>query len=164
MVNPYETAAFELRKQYYDELVVHAMHCGCPMDETRHVANDALAELFIRQHDPTAAPIEKPRSWLYKVVRHKAIRLGRERSRRRTLTDEMASSLVARTLGPQQHAELMEVFKAIRTLPAGQRMAMTLSIDGYSTAEIAEILCCSPESVRQHISRARKILRRKFDY
>ncbi len=51
----------------------------------------------------------------------------------------------------------------LRTLPLGQRQVLTLALEGLSHAEIAEVVCITPENVAVRLGRAREALRRSME-
>jgi RNA polymerase sigma-70 factor (ECF subfamily) len=56
------------------------------------------------------------------------------------------------------------LWDAVRRLPRTQAAAIALwSIDGYTLAEVGEVLGCSDETARTHLRRARERLARELE-
>jgi RNA polymerase sigma-70 factor (ECF subfamily) len=152
--------ALQLRKAHYEVLARFATSRGCTVDEARYLANDALAELEVRRRSSGAQSIDNVRNWLIGVVHNSIKKLLRDRSRCKPLSDEAQLALVANGGDPQKYAEFVEVLDAIRKLPERQTVAITLSMQGFTIAEIAEVIGCTRGNAKQIICRARKTLRR----
>ena len=155
--------AVALRAAHYTELAAFATNLGCTKLEAQQVANDSLAELVIHQSKPAAVPVINVRAWLYGVARLKIREVFRDRFRRYVLLDDVPSErLIDPHLGPEKHAELTEVFHLVLQLPQNLRDPLLLKTNGFSSKEIAGILGCSVEAVRQRICRARRELYAKL--
>jgi RNA polymerase sigma factor (sigma-70 family) len=154
--------ALELRKAHYVELAKFAVYSGCTELEAQQVANDSLAQLVIHESDPTADPLENTRAWLYEVTRRKTREVRRHRARHEQLSNVPDECLVDPRLGPEQHAEWMEVLNAVQKLPMKYRVPLALCSVGFSVMEIADLLGVSYCTVTKRISRARQTIRAKF--
>jgi RNA polymerase sigma factor (sigma-70 family) len=154
--------AFELRQKHYVDLALYAVYLGCSPVEARQVANDSLAQLAIHEFEQPADPIAHERAWLYGVAKRKALEVFRDRPRHVRLGDLPEERLVDSGLGPEEHAEWMEVLDVVRKLPEEYRVPLVLSIRGCSAQEIAARLGCSSDAARQRVCRARKTIRSKL--
>jgi RNA polymerase sigma-70 factor (ECF subfamily) len=101
--------------------------------------------------------------WLYRIVVTRGLNFRKSRSRRRTESLENAP-LASNAPGPAQEAERSglreEVASALARLPERQRMVVQFfELDGFSGAEIAEMLGISPGTVRWYLHQARQALR-----
>jgi RNA polymerase sigma-70 factor (ECF subfamily) len=101
--------------------------------------------------------------WLYRIVVTRGLNFRKSRARRRTESLEIAP-LASHTPGPAQEAERSglraEVAAALARLPERQRMVVQFfELDGFSGAEIADMLGISPGTVRWYLHQARQTLR-----
>ena len=101
--------------------------------------------------------------WLYRIVVTLGLNFRKSRSRRRTESLEIAPP-ASDAAGPALEAERSdlraEVQAALARLPERQRMVVQFfELDGFSGAEIAEMLGISPGTVRWYLHQARQTLR-----
>ncbi|SHM86506.1 RNA polymerase sigma factor [Cryptosporangium aurantiacum] len=122
-------------------------------------AQDAIQVAMLAAYGCWAA-IDAPRAFVRTVaLRH----FRKERARAQRAQDAAAhvSELYA-TPHFEFRAEVETVRRALAALPAAQRHAIALTIDGYSPAEIAGILAQPAATVRSNLRHARKALRRQL--
>ena len=102
--------------------------------------------------------------WLYRIVMTRGLNFRKSRSRRAAepLEDGAAASRDAGPAVAAEQAGLRDTVKsALAQLPERQRMVVQLfELDGFSGAEIAEMLGVSPGTVRWYLHEARQALRR----
>ncbi|MBL8880171.1 MAG: RNA polymerase sigma factor [Phycisphaerales bacterium] len=107
------------------------------------------------------------RSWLYSVARNAAIDMSMARRRQQRVGELVEeppddrrgdhSSPVGRVLRDELHATL---FRAVEALPAIYREPFVLRhLEGWTYAEISEVLGMPLESVETRLVRARRLLR-----
>lgn len=101
-------------------------------------------------------------SWLFAIL-HRCW-IDHLRAQRRDVDDELLSELPSDLPGPDSHAERQEtvsrVRRAIEALPLGQRQVVTLvDLEGFSYAEVAEVLEIPIGTVMSRLCRARGSLR-----
>lgn len=127
-------------------------------------AEDVVQEVFLRLQAGRlkATPRAKFTTWLYRV----AINTAREqaRSRRRFLSDTSAvEALMAMPDGsadPARFDTLADLGRSLATLPLRQREVVLLRfLEGFDTAETAEILGCREGTVKAHLHRATQKLK-----
>lgn len=104
--------------------------------------------------------------WLMRIVTNAAIDHRRRRAVRRT--EPLDPSHVAGGVTPDREAARAELSARLRAalaeLPERQRVAVTLfDAEGYSHAEIAEILGVPVGTVRSDVFHARRRLRERLD-
>ena len=124
-------------------------------------AEDAAQETFLRAHERIAT-LREPAAlggWLRQIC----VRLCIDQLRR-TRPHELDESYPDPSPGPLEHAEARDALErfeaALDRLPAGQRVVVLLrDVDGFDTAETAELLGLSDASVKMRLSRARAALR-----
>jgi RNA polymerase sigma-70 factor (ECF subfamily) len=101
--------------------------------------------------------------WLYRIVVTRGLNFRKSRARRQTESLEVAP-LASDTPSPALEAERSglraEVAAALAQLPERQRMVVQLfELDGFSGAEIGEMLGISAGTVRWYLHQARQALR-----
>ena len=122
-----------------------------------YAAADAVHEAFAEAY-PKWDSIKAPRAWLRLV----AARFYYRRKLRETPVDDVPDR-------PAIYEDVIEigeqgrrVFDALAALPERQRQVMAWHLDGYSHAEIAELLSITAAAVRQNFYRARQALKLTF--
>jgi RNA polymerase sigma-70 factor (ECF subfamily) len=127
-------------------------------------AEDAVQESYVKAHDALSRGRFDGRSsietWLYRIVTRTAIDAARRRARapRRLPEGDLASDATEL----ETRLALRELSAWLSELPADQHAALLLkAVEGFSSAEIAEILECSEGAVEQRLVRARATLRRR---
>jgi RNA polymerase sigma-70 factor (ECF subfamily) len=100
--------------------------------------------------------------WLLRIVANRAINSRKARALRQT--DEIPPGVVSRGESPAQAAERGELRRALERalaqLPDQQRWVVQLfELDGFSGAEIADMLEMPEGTVRWHLHEARRSLR-----
>lgn len=133
---------------------------GVPPSDADDVAQTALLRAWRSIEGLDASDRGQLCAWLDAIARNAAVDLARQRQRR--AEDALDDALPDRV---DVHGEtemriiLERALQAIRALPASLREPLLLSaVDGLSTDAIAERLGLRPATVRQRISRARKVL------
>lgn len=109
-------------------------------------------------------------TWLYRIGTNLAIDLLRSRSSRER-AHQAGMDHRLRLIGDREpvseRVDGLEVDRIlgqlVHELTPQQRGAFVLrEVEGYDTAEVAEMLGCSPTTVRNHVFQARKVLRRSL--
>lgn len=127
-------------------------------------ADDVVQEVFLRMRAGRlkAQPRAKFTTWLYKV----AVNTAREqaRKRRRMWGDAAATEILAGLADEAAHPARLETLRdlshALSALPLRQREVVVLRhLEGFDTAETAEILGCRAGTVKAHLNRATLKLR-----
>ncbi|MGA9117561.1 MAG: sigma-70 family RNA polymerase sigma factor [Bacteroidota bacterium] len=105
-------------------------------------------------------------TWLYRIVTNLCLtRLGQERKRAEREVRSVVETCSAETSwqGDWETRRLVEM--AVRELPALQRAAVMLRhMEGMSTRQVSTILACSEGTVKTHLFRGMKKLRKKLRY
>lgn len=159
-----ERAFEELIVPHFDSLYRRAYRLTRDADD----AEDLVQELCIRAHreldDLTS--MDNPKAWLHKVLYRLSVDLARRNRgsplRPLSVVQEDDSSLdVASTEpGPAEHAEaelllrrLQRALKALR--PEEQVLLVLHEVEGYTLAEIEEVMALPPSTVKSRLHRAR---------
>lgn len=118
-------------------------------------AEDILQDTLI-QYLRTAPTLESPaheKAWLLRVAGNLSKNLLRAQGYRRA--DQLKEMLAA-----QEREDLSYVWEAVKALPVPYREAIHLFYyEGYSTAQIAQILDQKESTVRSHLKRGREKLK-----
>ena len=127
-------------------------------------ADDVVQDVFLKLQTGRlkAAPRAKFTTWLYRV----AVNTAREhaRSRRKWWGDASAADVLTSTPDPTAETARLDALRdlgqALATLPQRQREVVVLRfLEGFDTAETADILGCRPGTVKAHLHRATLSLR-----
>jgi RNA polymerase sigma-70 factor (ECF subfamily) len=155
-----ERGLAERALDHVDELYGLAYHlCGNTSD-----AEDLVQETYARAL-AGAARFEDGsnlRAWLFRILRNGFI----DRARRRNVVLEIPDETIdtyetwdAGALEQLRYLTAAEVNRAIAALPIEFRFVVYLDIEGFSEAEIADIVRCPPGTVKSRLSRAKARLR-----
>ena len=130
----------------------------------REDAEDLVQDAFIRALDRIDT-FEAGRSfgpWFFRILVNTGLNARRSRSLR--LMDDEPADLRSDDPLPDELAERQEVrdrfTAALAALPERQRLIVSMfEVDGFTSAEIAETLGITQETVRWHVHQARRALR-----
>jgi RNA polymerase sigma-70 factor (ECF subfamily) len=159
---PAEPASLAERAlEHVDALYGLAYHlCGNTSD-----AEDLTQETYARALAGAARfdPDGNLRAWLFRILRNCFI----DRARRQKIVLEIPDEAIdtrtdtwdAAALDQLRYLTAAEIARAIAQLPIEFRFAIYLDIEGFSEAEIADILHCAPGTVKSRLSRAKSRLR-----
>jgi len=118
-------------------------------------AEDVLGETFvavIRDLGAFEGGYAAFKGWAYRIATNRAIDLARKGRRRKEQSIEEAEGALSQDDPEEaaaQAAERATIWRAIRTLPEQQRLAISLRLAGdLSTAEVAEVLGKRPNAVK----------------
>ena len=100
--------------------------------------------------------------WFFRILVNRGLNARRSRAVRRT--EQVPDEAPARTESPAVHAERMELRGRLRTaldaLPERQRVAIEMfELEGFTSAEIGEVLGIPDGTVRWYLHQARRTLR-----
>lgn len=138
--------------KYRDELVRYgSILVGS--DDAEDLLSTVVVRILARG---TLAGLDDPRSYLYRSVLNEARSLMKQRNRRRYLPE--ADVVLPAGVDP-------EILHAVLALPSRQKAAVYLTYwRDLPVAEVAQLMGCSPGSVKRHLHTARKRLREVFDH
>ncbi len=163
-----EGAAFDdLVRRYYGQIYRWAVVRTGDRDDAEDVTQETLVRLH--RHLPSFDGRSRFSTWLYQVTRSAAADLHRRRVRRERLASMVKRETVeamdprgAEVVTDEKRAsELVKTF--LKKLSERQREVFDLvDIQGFSTVEVSEMLKMEPVTVRSHLFRARKAIRRKI--
>ena len=169
LMNREEKAFFFLLASYQDKILNICFRFLLHQHDAEDVAQDVFVEVF--NSIAKFKSESKLSTWIFRIAVTKSLDELKKRKRKKRITS------FGRLLGLEQIAEIVAgierpdktlienerygiVLSALNELPESQRIALTLSkIDGYTSAEIAEIMATSITAVESLIYRARKQLK-----
>jgi RNA polymerase sigma-70 factor (ECF subfamily) len=136
----------------------------------RESAEDISQEVFIEvfQSIKSFRGNSKLSTWIYRITVTRCLDELKRRNRKKRITSigkllhiDVLANWLAGGERPDtalvSNENMKEVMQALNTLPDNQRVAFTLSkIDGYTNAEIADILNTTNLAVESLVSRAKK--------
>jgi RNA polymerase sigma-70 factor, ECF subfamily len=133
-------------------------------------AEDIAQEAFVRVHQSldTFRGEAAFSTWLHRIVVNLALNQT-ERNRRMTAMEPDGTTPVALDAGPaaahDEHEAGVHLERAIHELPTLQRAVVILRhIEGLSTRQVSGILHCSEGTVKTHLFRALKKLKKRLAY
>lgn len=140
----------------YSPLIFRISYCILCNPED---AEDAVQETFLKYI--TKAPEfngeEHRKAWLIKVAANISKNMLMFRLKRETVNIDDVKNI---GIGENDYA----TFELIMSLPAKHKVVMTLYyVEGYRSAEIAEIIGISEEAVRKRIQKGRELLKKEFE-
>jgi RNA polymerase sigma factor (sigma-70 family) len=128
---------------------------------SRAASEDLAQEAFIAAHrnwDKVGA-YEKPEAWVRRVVSNLSVSRFRKRTTEMKALTRLAGFRKETAVLPTLPAEAEEFWATVRRLPKRQAQAIALHyLDDLPVTEIAEILECSPNTVKVHLHKGRKRL------
>lgn len=140
----------------YSSLIFRISYCILCNPED---AEDAVQETFLKYI--TKAPEfngeEHRKAWLIKVAANISKNMLMFRLKRETVNLDDIENI---GIGENDY----ETFELIMSLPAKHKVVMTLYyVEGYRSAEIAEIIGISEDAVRKRIQKGRELLKKEFE-
>jgi len=127
----------------------------------RWAAEEIAQEAFVRAHRSWKRIVgyDKPGAWLRRVT----VNLATSHLRRRMVEAKaLALMAIGRTSTLPEHPDGEDaLWTAVAELPRRQRQAVALHyLDGYTIAEIADVLELNESTVKTHLQRGRQALAR----
>jgi RNA polymerase sigma-70 factor (ECF subfamily) len=159
-----ELAAFDaLVGRYMDRAYAVAMRLMRQREDAEDLVQDAFIQALQMLQRFDARRSFGP--WFFRILVNRGMNL--RRSRRVRSTEEMPPDVVAREDSPARQLERQELRErlcaAIERLPERERMVVELfELEGFDSAEIADILDIPRGTVRWHLHQARRALRQQL--
>jgi RNA polymerase sigma-70 factor (ECF subfamily) len=127
---------------------------------------DAMQEAYVKAYRGLVEGRFDGRSrfstWLRRIVVNTAIDAMRARARAPKASSELVDVAEDEHTSAEAGLALREISDWLGSLPPDQRAALILkTIEGHTSAEVAELLGCSEGAVEQRLVRARSTLRQR---
>jgi len=142
------------------------------MTRQREIAEDCVQQTFVRAWRNLAAFEGRSAfgTWLHRIAVNEVLTHARNRGTRTEGSplppredDEDAFENVADVTVAADSAEVMDLEKALATLPEGSRHVVVLqAVYGYSHEEVAEMLGVAVGTCKAQLHRGRKLLRERL--
>ncbi|MEZ5176315.1 MAG: SigE family RNA polymerase sigma factor [Acidimicrobiia bacterium] len=133
---------------------------------SRSGAEDLAQEAFIAAHKQWAkiGAYDKPEAWVRRVVSNLSVsRFRRRASELKAMTRLAGFRSEHATIG-ELPAEAGHFWAQVRRLPKRQAQAVALHyLEDLPIADIADILDCSPSTVKVHLHKGRQTLAERLD-
>ena len=143
-------------REHQDMVFRVALHCFA----NRQDAEDAVQEVFLRlygRQEPFESP-EHLRRWLVRVTLNVCRDISKSPWHRRTVSLEACPEPVFST------PERGELYRAVMDLPVKYRMPLYLYYyEGYSVAEVGELLGLKVSTVQTRLARGRAKLKQEWE-
>ena len=130
---------------------------------SRIVAEDITQDAFLAAHKgwERVGGYDKPEAWVRRVVSNLAVSFIRTKARE---AGAVARLKPRDSYLPRLPAEDAHFWKAVRSLPKRQSQVIALHyLEDRPVADIADILGCTPSTVKVHLHKGRTRLARKLD-
>jgi len=152
-----------LVKKYQKNMLTFAYRMMGDWDEAKDVTQDAFVKafLFIRNFDKSTTFFH----WLYRILINQCKDRLRQRSIRRKILERNRSVFEESSNSPEESVVKRErealVQECLGELGTIQRTCLILrDLQGLSCEEVAQVLGCRRSTVRVHLFRARKNLKK----
>ncbi len=154
-VNKSEEEIKELVNKY-SSLIFRISYCIlCNPEDAEDAVQETLLKYITKA--PEFNDEEHRKAWLIKVAANISKNMLMFRLKRETVNIDDVENI---GIGENDY----ETFELIMSLPAKHKVVMTLYyVEGYRSAEIAEIIGISEEAVRKRIQKGRELLKKEFE-
>lgn len=140
----------------YSSLIFRISYCIlCNAEDAEDAVQETLLKYITKA--PEFNGEDHRKAWLIKVAANISKNMLMFRLKRETVNIDDVENI---GIGENDY----ETFELIMSLPAKHKVVMTLYyVEGYRSAEIAEIIGISEEAVRKRIQKGRELLKKEFE-
>lgn len=128
-------------------------------------AEDLVQEVLLKMWDRRMEMAQHPNpvAVAVKMLKNKAHDQWRQQQRRTTTTAHATGALSIEDNTVEVRSDMELINLIVERLPALQQKIFRMKeMEGYEAQEIIYITGCSPEALRQNLSRARRTIREEF--
>jgi RNA polymerase sigma-70 factor, ECF subfamily len=159
-----DTAAFE---RLYRTHVDRVMGLCLRMTRRRDIAEDCTQQAFVRawRNLSTFEGRSVFGTWLHRIAVNEVLTHARNRRTRVELeeTGDEANETQQDSDGEYDAGEVMDLERALATLPAGSRHVLVLqAVYGYTHEEVADMLGIAVGTCKAQVHRGRRLLRERL--
>lgn len=149
----------ELYRQYAGKLFDVCLHYIKDESVAEDVLHDAFFLIFTSINDLKDA--SKIEGWMISIVKNLCIKYLRSISQKEVPLEDITDSFSSDGVEEKREIDLQTLFEAIENLPEKSKEVFKLSVlDGYSHAEIGQMLNIAPHSSSSQLFRAKAQLQR----
>jgi RNA polymerase sigma-70 factor (ECF subfamily) len=153
--------AIEAFERFYSREYRSVVGLAYALSGSRSASEDLAQEAFIAAHrnwDKIGA-YDKPEAWVRRVVSNLAVSRFRRRATELKALTRLAGLGSNVAVLPELPAEAESFWACVRQLPKRQAQTIALHyLEDLPVADIAEILDCTPSTVKVHLHKGRRTL------
>ena len=138
-------------RKHVSRLVAYLIYQGAPAALAADLAQEAMITAYRRWPEITS-----PRAYVYKVAGRAFVRRAVDAAELPVGEVPEPTSVLLRPGDAEAWLQAQQVITVLRALPPRQRQVLALTIDGWSPAEIADMLGIDPAAVRSNLKKARR--------
>jgi RNA polymerase sigma-70 factor (ECF subfamily) len=138
-------------RDYIRRLAAYLVYQGAAADLAADIAQDAMITTYRRW-----AEIESPRAYTWTTAYRAFIRHVVNDNEQPAGEVPEPSPLLPRPGEAEAWLQEQHIIRVLQALPPRQRQVLALTIDGWTPAEIAELLGLDPAAVRSNLKKARR--------
>lgn len=153
---PPPVRAVESFETFYERELRSVVGLAYALSGSRTAAEDLAQDAFLAAHKKwdKVSRYEKPEAWVRRVVANMSVSMFRRKVREAKALARIGR--VETAVLPQLQAESEHFWQEVRALPNRQAQTIALHyLEDRSVADIAEILECSPNTVKVHLHKGR---------
>jgi len=158
-----ESAFREIFHHFYPRLEAYVLKVTRDPLLTEEIVQDVLLTVWLKHQEFHS--ITEPESWIFKVATNRTYDYLKKLARQRKLMSTLLSRAIIYEKDTENRVQLREsaslLHVAVRQLPEQQQIVYRLSREeGLRTEEIAKQLAISQSTVKNHLVRAMRSVRR----
>jgi RNA polymerase sigma factor (sigma-70 family) len=138
-------------REHVTRLAAYLIYQGAAAPLAADIAQDAMVSAFQRWPD-----IKSPKGYTWTVAYRSFIRHVLNNSEQPVGELPEPALLLPRPAEAEAWLQEQHIIHVLQALPPRQRQVLGLTIDGWTTAEIAELLALAPAAVRSNLKKARR--------
>jgi RNA polymerase sigma-70 factor (ECF subfamily) len=138
-------------RDHIRRLAAYLMYQGAAADLAADIAQDAMITTYRRW-----AEIRSPRAYTWTTAYRAFTRHALNDHELPAAEVPESAPLLPRPGEAEAWLQEQHIIRVLRALPPRQRQVLALTIDGWSPAEIAELLGLDPAAVRSNLKKARR--------
>jgi RNA polymerase sigma factor (sigma-70 family) len=164
----------QLTKEYWHPMHAYALTHHKDRTKADDIAQEVFCALYLHIRN-TRKPLDRPRSWLYTVVKHHCIDASEDKEEDHDSLDRANAGSIEQDTTPLHlpddekyqpevyfgiQEDIDAVTEKIHAFPDGpMKQTMMYALQGYTIKEIARYMGRPESSIRAYISRARPLLK-----